>query len=55
MGEKAFYLLLAKIRKEKKMSYLKMPEEERVVIQAEWSLGGSSDGGQRVPVQQVLP
>lgn len=53
-GIKGFYLLLAKIRKEKKTSYSKMPEEERVVIQAEWLLGGSSDGDQRVLVQQVL-
>lgn len=54
-GIKGFYLLLAKIRKGKKMSYSKMPEEERVVIQAEWLLGGSSGGDQRVLVHQVLP
>lgn len=42
---KGFYLLLAKIKKEKKMTYEKMPEEKRVFVQAARSLAGSSDGG----------
>lgn len=45
---------LPPLRREKKMSYVKMPEEERVVIQAKWLLGGGSDGGQRVLVQHML-
>lgn len=49
-GIKGFYRLL----EEKKMSYVKMPEEERVVIQAKWLLGGGSDGDQRVLVQHML-
>lgn len=50
-GIKGFYRLL---EERKKMSYVKMPEEERVVIQAKWLLGGSSDGDQRVLVQHML-